>query len=380
MANPDNTRINCSLLVIGGGVCGLYQAYKHISENPDRNHVVLVEKDTHFGGRAVQDTFCGVSVPTGAGVGRLQKDRKLFNLVCKLATRPRIWKARVRVDETIKSPADVPTVVQRLSALLTDKEKDMNFKQYATKILGEYDYERFVNTVGYTDFEGLDAYDALHNYGFNDTYEHGQSYFSVPWNQLIDAMVKFLKTSKRCTIFNNTTVSGISANGTVVLSNGTRVVYADYVVAIPPSMVTKGMQPLMQSTQYQSIKCQPFLYIYAKITAPLCPEFRERFSVMTVVPKPLQKIIPMDLEKGVYMIAYCDNESATSLDKLVTSKTALEQVIMDTLGCQVSVHKYVKYFRDIGTHYRTSHRVYKASKRFKGEAFALNQGWTNGGL
>lgn len=374
-SNTMAMTISCSLLVIGGGVCGLYQAYKHISDHPE-NTVVLIEKDVQFGGRAVQDTFCGVTIPTGAGIGRLRKDRKLHKLLCDFGITPNTWKARVHVDSTIKSPINVPEAVNLLYKSLTEKNKDMNFKEYAIMIMGKRNYERFIDTVGYTDFEGLDAHDALHTYGFDDTYEHGQSYFSVPWNQLVDAMVHYLRHSKKCTIFTGTTLTN-SAKNTAVLSNGVKVSYKDYAVAIPPSMVTKGMDFLMQPIDYRKIKCQPFLYIYAKI---IDPEFRKRFSVMTVVPRPIQKIIPMDLDQGIYMIAYCDNASATSLDRIVTNKGALEQVILDTLGCKVSVQKYVKYFRTIGTHYRTSHRVYKANTHFKGEAFALNQGWTNGGL
>lgn len=366
---------NCSLLVIGGGICGLYQAYKHISKNQE-NTVVLVERDDNFGGRAVQSTFCGVTIPTGAGVGRLKKDRKLFKLVHDLGLPSATWKARVNIDETIESPIDAKKTLGVLSNALTMDNKNVNFKEFAVRTLGATDYKRFTDTIGYTDFEGLDAYDALHHYGFDDTYEHGQSYFSVPWNQLTHALLTYLHASKRCLVYNGTTISR-SSKGTVELSNGVSVIYMDYVVAIPPSMVTKGMQALMQPIEYKGIKSQPFLYIYAKITDP---EFRKRFGVMTVVPRPIQKIIPMDLDKGIYMIAYCDNESAVILDKRVTSKVALEQVILETLGCQVVVHKYVKFFRSIGTHYRTSHLLYKASKRFKGEAFALNQGWTNGGL
>jgi hypothetical protein len=164
----------------------------------------------------------------------------------------------------------------------------------------------------------------------------------------------------------------------VLLSNGEKVTFDRRVVAIPPACIAKSLAPLADPRiDYRGIKHQPFLYIYMQTDDPA---FKERFTTYTVLPKPFQKLIPMNIEKGVYMVAYADNASALSLNAVVTSPESLSNMIKSVLGIRIKVNKYMKVFNEIGTHYRTNHKIYKLSAVFKGEAFAKNQGWTNGGL
>ena len=67
-------------LIVGGGIAGLYTAYTLLKQNPSLR-LLVVEKNAELGGRATSTMFQGVSVVTGAGVGRFHKDHLLLELM-----------------------------------------------------------------------------------------------------------------------------------------------------------------------------------------------------------------------------------------------------------------------------------------------------------
>ena len=62
---------------------------------------------------------------------------------------------------------------------------------------------------------------------------------------------------------------------------------------------------------YNQLHRQSFLRVYGKFSRPT-PEF---LNVYTIIPGPLQKIMPINNKKVIYMIAYSDNEDAKFLNK-----------------------------------------------------------------
>ena len=122
----------------------------------------------------------------------------------------------------------------------------------------------------------------------------------------------------------------------------------------------------------------------------------------TIVPGPLQKIIPMDANKGVYMIAYSDNENATLLKPYLKNNEENREffctLLEKSLGIpENSLHLIAikDYYWSIGTHYYTplQRKLYKNREDFiekaqhpeknilvVGEMVSLNQGWTEGAL
>jgi protoporphyrinogen oxidase len=69
-------------IIIGGGISGLYTAYKIKQKQPNATFIIL-ERDT-IGGRMNIYNFCGVNVNIGAGVGRENKDFLLIKLLKEL--------------------------------------------------------------------------------------------------------------------------------------------------------------------------------------------------------------------------------------------------------------------------------------------------------
>ena len=71
--------IQTDIIIIGGGIAGLYAAYKIKKMSPNKN-IILLEKENVLGGRASNEMFHGISVVTGAGIGRKRKDKLLLKL------------------------------------------------------------------------------------------------------------------------------------------------------------------------------------------------------------------------------------------------------------------------------------------------------------
>jgi hypothetical protein len=121
----------------------------------------------------------------------------------------------------------------------------------------------------------------------------------------------------------------------------------------------------------------------------------------TIVPGPLKKIIPMNSEKGVYMIAYTDNAGATflkgRLENTPKNRDYFCELLEDALGIPEGTLDLIAikdFYWPIGTHYYEPLRgEFKSRKEFikkaqnpmpgmcvVGEMISVNQGWTEGAL
>ena len=115
-----------------------------------------------------------------------------------------------------------------------------------------------------------------------------------------------------------------------------------------------------------------------------------------VVTGPLQKIIPMG--KGVYMVAYADNEHAIALKSHMKDKEYIARQLEKALQlehCVLTVSDLQDYYWPIGTHYYKplNKGLYDSREAFialaqnpepgirvVGEAVSRMQGWTEGAL
>jgi hypothetical protein len=152
---------------------------------------------------------------------------------------------------------------------------------------------------------------------------------------------------------------------------------------------------------YQQIHGQPFLRLYAKFDKKSSEILKKYITNYTIVPGPLQKIIPMDSEKGVYMIAYSDNENAVilknHLKNTLKSRKLYQTLVEESLGLppkSLYIVEIKDFYWPIGTHYyEPLHGPYKTRSEFVyqaqhpekgmlvvGEAVSTYQGWVEGAL
>lgn len=375
-------------IIVGAGMAGLYTAYMH---TPSSSFLVL-EKQKSLGGRAGNDTFFGAEIVTGAGIGRKSKDKLLYRLLQDLGMSTTEFTVRPRYSPLILK-TDIKQTMELLRKEYVKREQipATTFKQFATSVLGKSDYDNFVVASGYSDYENEDAHETLFFYGMEDNACCWKA-FTVPWHDLVTKLYhtigpKHFKLG--CGVASlRRTETGFS----IKTDTGLSFTCNQCILATAIDTVQK-LLPKMPI--YRRVRGQPFLRVYAKFDKASIPLMREAAPSFTIVPPPLQHVIPMNADLGVYMIAYCDNKNATSLPQNNTKEVrdmyvALLEKFFGISGLHIVAVK--NYFWEIGTH---CYAPLAADKRpdflrqiqrpdnglfVVGEAVSRNQGWVEGAL
>ena len=394
------------VIIIGSGISGLYAAYNIKKLSPSTSFIILEKyKKKWIGGRTSNDTFYGTQIVTGAGVGRKNKDKQLINLLDELGLQTTEFDVKPYYSSQIKDVVDVKKVMQHLKSKYN---KDPNhprqtFKEFAKPILGATLYNDFLVSVGYTDYENADASDVINNYGMEDNACCWKG-FHVNWKELVTTLANEIGHDKIKTSMNVVSVTKEKTNNSslFVLETDSNIVFKSNKVIVATTIDSiKQILPgaSNKNSIYNHIKGQNFLRLYGKFSKKSSDIIKTFVKGYTIVPGPLQKIIPMDADKGVYMIAYSDNANATDLKKYLentpNNRDQLCRLIEEALGIQ---HKSLDllaikdYYWPIGTHYYTPlPKQYESRAEFineaqhpqdgilvVGEVVGKNQGWTHG--
>jgi len=386
------------IIIIGGGIAGMYCAYQIKKITPDANICVLEKQSKKYmGGRTGNDNFTGTNVVTGAGIGRRKKDKLLVELLQEMNIKTTDFKVVRNYASSISPECSTKEIFLKIKAAYTKDTKPQTFREFAISVIGEKMYKRFVVCSSYSDYENENAYDTLFNYGFDDNYENWTG-ISIPWRELIETLVKKIDNNsvhfqKEVTKITNTT-EGFKIKTTDSEYLCKKVVVATTIESLRKLIPTKN-------GIYKQIKGQPFLRTYGRFSKQCLEIMKKHVPSQTVVPGPLQKIIPMDPEKGVYMIAYSDNDSANFLNKYHENTEANRSRFCRILELSLGIEKNTlellaikNYYWKIGTHYymplsgefkNRSEFVKIAQKPHKdirviGEMISENQGWVEGAL
>jgi DNA mismatch repair ATPase MutS len=393
------------VIIIGGGIAGLYAAYKITKISP-QTKILILEKNNkkHLGGRMSVDYFKNTHIMPGAGIGRKHKDFRLMDLLHDL---------KIKYGEFTVSPHYADTInpvceLKKTFLMLKNKynpiaDKSKTFKEFANGLLDNSQYNQFTTCAGYTDYEDEDAYGTLFRYGFDDNYAKWTG-LSIDWNVLKSKLVDVIDEKN---IHCSREVSKIYYNdsyGTFTLTTTSKQEYLTkcIVMATTIDAVRKLLPGGKQKTSiYQQICGQSFLRIYGQFAKESLSIIREHLPNTTVVPGPIHKIIPMNPDNGVYMIVYSDNSDADSLKKYSENneknRGALCRIIEKAVGISsgsLKLNEIVSYYWNIGTHYyKPLPGDYKNRNAFiktaqhpmsnllvVGEMISTNQGWVEGAL
>ena len=394
------------IIIIGGGIAGLYSAYNIQKMSPHCKLLVLESyKKKWLGGRISNEMFQGVQVVTGAGVGRKEKDYLLIDLLKELKIPYSDCKVSHNYAPTIQNICNVKKTLLLLKSEYkksTTQYQKKTFKEFATGILGVDAYKQFTVCSGYTDYENEDVYDTLYNYGFEDNYGDWTS-LRIQWKTLIDTITKKIGLHN---IKTSNTVSKIDTlspyNFVIHTDQGPTYSCNKVIIATTIKSVLKIVPGASDKNSiYQQIHGQTFLRVYGKFSKSSASIMKQLVTGQTIVPGPLKKIIPMDTEKGVYMIAYTDNEDAISLKKYLENTPENRNIFCELLELSLGIpigtlhlNAISDYYWPIGTHYYEPLRgPYKNRNEFiktaqhpmpgmlvVGEMISKNQGWTQGAL
>jgi len=390
------------IIIIGSGMSGLYSAFNIKKQSSETSFLVLEKyKKNWIGGRTSNEMFYGTEIVTGAGIGRKKKDKLLYNLLhyFNLST----------PEYTVnpyKSPlidrVDVKEIITRLKKEYPKyKNKPITFKEFGIDVLGEKEYKKFIISAGYTDYENEDILETLYYYGIEDNTCCWKA-FHVPWRKLVLKLYDYIG-HKHFRFSNDvvkiTKIQEEPCRFLINTESGIQYICNKVIIGTTIDTVRKLFPKL---SIYNDIQGQPFLRLYAKLSKSSIPIMKEYIKGFTFVPGPLQRIIPMDAENGVYMIAYNDNNNTNILKKHLKNtkenRELYEILLEKSFGMpKDSIHIIAikDYYWPIGTHYYKplNKELYSSRENFiniaqhpengilvVGEAISRNQGWTEGAL
>ena len=391
-------------IIIGGGIAGLYTAYQ-LKQKGEPFQLLEKSARKDLGGRMGSPLFYGVPVAKGAGIGRKRKDKLLQELLSDLKINTHEFRATHQYAESIGS--DYCLVKQVFLQLKQEFENEpakyehLTFKQFAKPILGQEEYKQFTTCAGYTDYENEDVRSTLYDYGFDDNYTNFTG-ISIPWTEVIDTLVKEIGES---TIQCNSEVLRISQEGDnenlsyIVHTRRDSYEATNIIIA---TTIHPLRQLLPRITEYKNIESQPFLRIYGRFSLSSMRLLQKNLSTTTIVPGPIHKLIPMNPDKGIYMIVYTDNKGAKALKEYTKNTVSnchyLQRQIERALVIprdSLELESILSFYWEEGTHYYKplTQTPYKTRKQFikaaqnpypniyvVGEMISQKQGWVEGAL
>ena len=406
--NNNSSTEHTNVLIIGGGIGGLYFAYKLKLLRPDLKYIIL--ERGRLGGRVGNEKFYDANILIGAGIGRCKKDEILLNLIHEfnLETREFISKKKcIGINEI-----NMENIFSKIKLeFIKCGEPKTTFKEFASKILGS-NYDNFIDTSGYTDYENQDCFEVLHHYSMSDNYNNNDMcMFTVPWSELINKLVDKITnyeniksetaesiTKIKCKStflsldnYNNDLDKSFSTDNLFKVSTDKLHTYTCNHIVIATDI--DSIRKLLYFPIYNKIHGQSFIRTYAKFTIESTIEISKIIAGTTCVKKPLQKIIPMS--NGVFMIAYSDNKSADYLSQFQENIPENCKKYSDLLKYCLNIHLEIiaikSYYWKTGTHFYSpiNGSRDKFLKKIRnpldgisviGEAVSRDHGWTKGAL
>jgi hypothetical protein len=393
-------KMTYDIIIIGAGIAGLYSAYKITKQSPETNLILLESNEKKYiGGRMGETTFEGMPIVTGAGIGRKKKDELLIQLLKELKVPYSEFESRHHYADTINPECEVKETFIQLKKVYRENPIKASFKEFATQVLGVEKYTNLVVCSGYRDYENEDVYDTLYHYGFDDNYGHWTG-LGISWKALKDALVEKIgidkiKTGQKVNKINKRSHNEYELHTEIKMFSTQKIIMATTIESV------MNLLPNHHKL-YKQIKGQPFVRVYGKFSKECIPLIQEYTKSYIVVPGPLQKIIRMSSEKGIYMIAYSDNKYALYLKKYLENTPEnrakfcrLLEIALSIPKGSLELTKILGIYWDIGTHYYTplDNNEYKNRKQFiekaqypeegitvVGEMVSMNQGWIEGAL
>lgn len=394
------------IILIGSGISSLYSALKIKEADPQNKLSFLIlekYKKQWIGGRASNEEFYGTEIVTGAGIGRKSKDKLLYNLVKSFKLTSNEYIVNPQYSQLIE-PVNVKEIINNLKQIYKKNPTKYNgktFKEFAKQLLGEALYKDFITSAGYTDYENEDVNETLFYYGMEDNTCCWKA-FTVPWKQLVLKMADKIGNNHFKFSSNVVSIEKVENNPCkfiVSLEKGQQ--YSCNKIIIGTTIDTLR-KLLPKYNIYNEIEGQSFLRLYGKFSTSSIPIMKEYVKGFTFMPGPLQRIIPMDPNKGVYMIAYNDNKNTLTLKKhLENNKENRElycRLLEKSLGIpqdSLNLIAIKDFYWPIGTHYYKplNNVLYRSRDEFVnkaqhpedgilvvGECVSRNQGWTEGAL
>ena len=426
--------ITYDLVIIGGGLAGLYTLYK-LSKKYNHLKILLLESGQRYGGRiySYKETIDGQDYIMDLGAGRLGHHQPLINdLINELGLKPKIvdipnTKTYIEVAENGKVHNKThfkDYIMGKLtkfffSPLITKLGKSMLQKYYLCELIKKYVSVSFSQKVASvfeysSDLNEFNAYDAIEY--FKHDYNSETKFFTLNGGleQIIEHLIIAIKKTrsyklKNIKLLNLSNVENITNKNTnnlfkIEVNNYKTAkiynIYSKYVVCAVPKKTLEKLElfkPILRDlNSINSINLLRIYEIYNKTNGETWFKNVEK----TITNSQVQFVIPINPNNGLIMSSYSDCANANYWN-LLLAKRGLEFVkaklntklnqIFSIYNISVPQSKYIKmYFWDAGvacwkknvdSDYISSKLLNPYSNVFIiGENYSKYQAWCEGAL
>lgn len=382
------------LIIVGAGIAGLYTSYLYAQHHP-RARILILESDTQIGGRIALGQFADIDVISGAGIGR-NEDYRLKELLDDLKISYSKFPVKPRYAPSVDHKCDIMSMVNHLRDIYhqsPEKYHGINFKEYARLVLGNENYQRLVTCTGYTDFQLGGILDILYDYKFEED-SYVWTGLRIDWKLLLTRISAHLGSDTTVKVASLVRAIRSMDNGYLVQTMDDNIYETAKLVLATPVNTLRQLLP--DRNIYLYIHGQPFLRLYAQVDDKSNQILKERLPGLVIMKSPLQKIIPYDTSRGIYMISYSDNQYAQHVYQLRDHPDQLARMLEDALRLDhgsVKIQQLKAFYWKIGTHYYDPLDGFETRDEFihnaqrpspdlyvVGESVSRNQGWVEGAL
>jgi len=436
----NNDPNNYDIVIIGGGIAGLYTLYK-LSKKYVHLKILLLESGQRYGGRiySYKETIDKQEYVMDLGAGRLGYHHKLINsLINELGLKTKripIPNAKTYIEVTEKNKVSNKTTTKDyimneltkffFSPLVSKLGKSLKQKYYLYDFLTKYvsaSFSRKVEDVFEysSDLNELNAYDAIEYFKYD--YNNETKFFTLNGGleQIIARLFLAIKKSRSYKSHNiklhnlsnveNITYKKNHASDLFEISvtnykgkgSGQETIYSKYVICAIPKKSLEQLEifkPLL--SELNSINSINLLRIYE-----IYNKNKESGEVWfknvekTITNSNVQFVIPINSDNGLIMSSYSDCANARYWNNLLTSK-GLDYVkiklheklnlLFSIYNIKVPLSKYIKmYFwdagvacwkKDVDSDYLSSKLLNPYPRVFIiGENYSKYQAWCEGAL
>ena len=324
------------IIIVGGGIAGLYTAFSLLSKAKHPLQLLLLEKESYLGGRVF--TFHDAHMKVEAGAGRFHCSHPLlFDLMEILDLTPKI-------QPIISHPTYIDCTNQRqypesmLNSLVErlihaspsfDTLHEISLLEFAKQILSQEEIQFFQNSFGFsTELHFMNAYDAiiLLKTLFRDCStstkkkNHGFYYLVGGLSQIIERLTQRI-ISMGGHIFNHATVTNVTVIAPktyeIHVQNGNakkeKYVTNQCIFAIPKQNLQRI--PIFHSlrpSHLDKIYCGSLCRIYTKFANGAWFSSLSRFTTQN----DLRMVIPLNPKEGTMMISYSDGPYADRWNRI----------------------------------------------------------------
>jgi len=389
-------------IIIGGGIAGIYCAYKLSS----KYKILLLEKEKYLGGRVLQKHWHGFDLKLGAGIAS-KENKILYPLIKKLKIPHANFVSKMTFINSTNSEGEGDDTFNQ--AKFTNqiknkvKEYKKNGKSYTNLSVLEFlkvnfsddDITNYLKRCSYLDFINSDVDYYINLYPIEDNIYDEEKIIGLNWYDLVEAMVKQIKKNNGKIITNFQVNTIDKTNDYYVIDNniGKKLIFA--LTLKPLTQILK--QNLLSKINYNHyIGSVPFvrIYTYHKNGHNFNSKFIKTYNILDN--NYLQKVLV--ISDKILMASYSDSFYADYWKKMYDKhdknelikivEKNLKKIIPETSNIDDLLFHYwdegVHYFKPLGTNnfkdikkmlMNPVHNIYVV-----GEIISRRQGWVEGAL